>query len=87
MELQLLKSQITLDTLIKKYEEHLSKVKDEKTINNLTFLISDLRKVQSTLFFYKNGCEEEYKQNTVLRLKILELENEILSLKEKEVEV
>jgi hypothetical protein len=87
MELNLLKSQITLDTLISKYKEQLNRVKDEQQRNTLEFLIHDLTRVQATLFYFKQGCEEEFKKNTVLRLKVLELQNELLSLKTKEKEL
>ena len=87
MELNLLKSQITLDTLIAKYKEQLNRVKDEQQRNTLEFLIHDLTRVQATLFYFKQGCEEEFKKNTVLRLKVLELQNELLSLKTKEKEI
>jgi hypothetical protein len=87
MELNLLKSQITLDTLITKYKEQLNRVKDEQQRNTLEFLIHDLTRVQATLFYFRTGCEEEFKKNTVLRLKVLELQNELLSLKTKEQEL
>jgi cell shape-determining protein MreC len=87
MELNLFKSQITLDTLIKRYKEQLERVKDETQRNTLEFLIHDLTRVQATLFYYKQGVEKEFEENTNLRIKILSLENEIAELKTKQPEI